>query len=122
MAQIRKRSPSQYQARVRIKGHPEAVRTFSSNSEAVQWASESEGQLLQGLGGALRDADALTLGKALSRYALEVTPRKKSFSNELRRINAWLRNPLASLPLPAIRGKHLAEYRDIAALIFRRRP
>ncbi|WP_211472517.1 tyrosine-type recombinase/integrase [Collimonas humicola] len=111
MAQIRKRGPSQFQARVRIKGYPEAVRTFKSKADAVLWASKREQLLLQGLGDALREADKLTLSSALTRYSAEVTPRKKGASSENNRIKVWLRNPLAALTLSAIRGKHLAEYR-----------
>ncbi len=42
MAQIRKRAPSQYQARVRLQGHPEASRTFTSKADAVAWATSVE--------------------------------------------------------------------------------
>ncbi|MFC5474633.1 site-specific integrase [Paraherbaspirillum soli] len=112
MAQIRKGGPRQYQARGRIKGYPEVVRTFSSRSEAVQWAAQRERLMLQGLGDTLQEADKLTLGNALIRYSQEITPFKKSASSERNRINVWLHNSLASLPLSAIRGKHLAEYRD----------
>ncbi|MQR02353.1 site-specific integrase [Glaciimonas soli] len=112
MARIRKRGTSKYQARVRIKGYPEVARTFSSNAAAVLWAAQREQQLLQGLGEALKEADALPLSVALTRYAETVTPRKKSAHSELNRIKVWLRQPLASLTLSSIRGKHLAEYRD----------
>jgi integrase len=117
MARIRKRGPSQYQARVRIQGYPEVARTFTSNAEALQWATEREQQLLRGLGDALKEADALTLGNALTRYSVEITPLKKSASNEFRRINAWKLHPLADLPLSSIRGKQLAEYRDSRAAV-----
>jgi len=96
IAQIRKRGPSQYQARVRIKGYPEAVRTFKSKADAVLWASGREQLLLQGLGDALREAERLPLSSALTRYSAEVTPRKKGASSENNRIKVWLRNPLAS--------------------------
>ena len=76
MAQIRKRGPSQYQARVRLTGHPEVTRTFSLRQDAVVWASERERLLMQGLGAAMRGADQLTLYDALERYAREVTPSK----------------------------------------------
>ncbi|WP_211465419.1 hypothetical protein [Collimonas silvisoli] len=68
--------------------------------------------MLRGLGDALKEADALTLGNALTRYSIEITPHKKSASNEFRRINDWKLHPLAFLPLPSMRGKQLAEYQD----------
>ena len=73
MAQIRKRGPSQYQARVRFTGHPEVTRTFESRQNAITWANERERLLMQGLGDAIRGADRMTLYEALERYAKEVT-------------------------------------------------
>jgi len=57
-AQIRKRGPSQYRARVSIKVYPEAVWTFKSKADAVLWTSKREQLLLQGSGDALREADS----------------------------------------------------------------
>lgn len=113
MAQIRKRGPSQYQARVRLKGHPEVTCTFSSRQDAVVWASEREQLLLQGLGAAIRGADSLTLHHALERYAKEVTPSKKGQQQELSRLRRWQKNPLADQPLSRIRGADLARFRDL---------
>jgi hypothetical protein len=80
VAQIRKRGPSQYQARVRLKGHPEVTRTFSSRQDALAWATEQERLLLQGLGAAIRGADQLTLYEALERYATDVTRQSEATS------------------------------------------
>jgi hypothetical protein len=49
MAQIRKRAPLQYQAQVRLQGHPEASRTFTSKADAVAWATSVEQITKQGL-------------------------------------------------------------------------
>lgn len=49
MAQIRKRAPLQYQAQVRLQGHPEASRTFTSKADAVAWATPVEQITKQGL-------------------------------------------------------------------------
>lgn len=67
MAQIRKRGPSPYQARVRLTGHPEVSRTFSSRLDALDWAGELERLVTQGPGQAMREADQLTLYHALER-------------------------------------------------------
>lgn len=112
MAQIRRRGPQQYQARVRIKGYPEASQTFTTRHEAHSWASQRETQLLQGLGSSLQEAKRLTLSDALDRYAIEVSPSKKSAKQELKRVRWWKANPLASLPLSRIRGADMAMYRD----------
>ena len=112
MAQIRKRGPSQYQARVRLTGHPELSRTFSTRLDAVAWASESERLLMQGLGDAMRGADQLTLYQALERYAKEVTPSKRSQQQELSRLRRWQKHPIANQCLSRIRAADFARFRD----------
>jgi len=112
MAQIRKRGPSQYQARVRLTGHPEATRTFPSRQDALAWASERERLLMQGLGAAMRGADQLTLYEALERYAAEVTPSKRGQQQELSRLRRWQQHPIAEQPLSRIRAADFARFRD----------
>jgi hypothetical protein len=112
MAQIRKRGTSQYQARVRLKGHPEFNKTFTTRKEAALWALQQETLLGQGLGDSLYRAERVTLGKALERYGAEVSPLKKGHHQEVKRIRRWLENPLAQLPLPQVRGSDLAQFRD----------
>jgi integrase len=112
MAQIRKRGPSQYQARVRLTGHPEVSRTFSSRQDALAWASECERLVMQGLGDAMREADQLTLFNALERYANEVTPTKRSHQQEMSRLRRWQQHPLADLCLSRIRAADFARFRD----------
>jgi integrase len=113
MAQIRKRGPSQYQARVRLTGHPEVSRTFSSRLDALAWAGECERLVSQGLGDALREADQLTLYHALERYANEVTPAKRSQQQELSRLRRWQQHPLADQCLSRIRAADFAKFRDL---------
>jgi integrase len=112
MATIRKRGPNQYQARVRIKGYPELSNTFSSRQGAVSWAEDKERALLRGLDAAENEADRLILYDALERYSKEVTPKKKSKSQELRRLRTWQKNPIAVRAMSQIRGADLARYRD----------
>lgn len=112
MAQIRKRGPSQYQARLRLTGHPEVTRTFPSRQAAIAWASDRERLLLQGLGAAMRGADQLTLYEALERYAMEVTPSKRGQQQELSRLRRWQQNPIAEQPLSRVRAADFARFRD----------
>jgi integrase len=113
VAQIRKRGPSQYHARVRLTGHPEVTRTFPSRQDAIAWANERERLLLQGLGAAMRGADQLTLYDALDRYAREVTPSKRGQQQELSRLRRWQQNPMATQALSQIRAADFARFRDI---------
>lgn len=112
MAQIRKRGPKQYQARVRLKGHPEASQTFPTRQAAQLWAAQHENLLSQGFAASLQESRSMTLSDALQRYADEVTPHKKSKHQELKRIRLWKLHPLAALPLSEIRGADIARYRD----------
>lgn len=112
MAQIRKRGPSQYQARVRLKGYPEQTKTFPTKQEAISWGYERERLISHGFAKALSEVDTVTLYDALGRYANEVTPKKKGWKQELARLHRWQKNPLAVKPLVQIRGADLALYRD----------
>ena len=80
MSTIRKRGPNQYQARVRLQGHPETSRTFVSKADAVAWATSVEQITKQGHGACFKEASTLSLHDALLRYQSEVTPSKKSAS------------------------------------------
>jgi len=113
MASIRRRGTGQYQARICIKGYPIAYQTFKTRKEALQWATEREQLLLQGLSDAQSLAERMTLADALDRYGKEITPAKKSRVQEANRIRYWKANALAALPLTKIRGSPLAAYRVI---------
>lgn len=113
MPQVRKRGNNQYQARIRITGHPESSRTFPTKPEAIAWANTVERQILQGHGNSLRELNKTTLKNALGRYLVEITPLKKGCNQERCRILKWQDNAIANLPLAMIRGADLAEYRDL---------
>jgi hypothetical protein len=117
MAQIRKRGASQYQARVRLQGHPEKTKTFQTKQDAIAWANERERLVLQGFASAIRKADKLTLHEALERYSKEITPHKKGAQQEMCRLRRWQKNPLAAQALSQIRGSDLARYRDSREMI-----
>lgn len=112
MANIRKRGPKQYQARVRLKGYPELSDTFSNRQDAVSWGNQKERELLQGSGAESHEANKLTLFDALERYSKEVLPEKKGKNQELRRLRAWQARPIAVRPLSQVRGADLARHRD----------
>lgn len=57
-------------------------------------------------------AEFPTLGQGLRRYLQHVTPSKKGAEQERRRIEIWLRHPLADRPMDALQGRHFSIYRD----------
>jgi integrase len=52
-----------------------------------------------------------TLGQALDLYLTTVTPYKKGWKQEARRIRTWQQNPLADRPLHVLRGADFARWR-----------
>lgn len=107
MASITKRGPYQFQAIIRRKGHPSQTKTFDSKKEAEAWAAVIESEMVRGVFIPRTEAERTTLGAALERYLIEVTPSKKGHAQEERRINAWLKHPLARRSLASIATKRL---------------
>lgn len=58
------------------------------------------------------EAESTSLAEALDRYGREVSPRKKSFKDELYKLNAWRASGLACRSLASIHGKDIAAWRD----------
>ena len=108
MASIDKRGDV-WRARVRIKGFTPKTRSFDTKAEAEQWAARIESQLLAGEDTCPDFASEMTLSEALERYAKEVTPTKKGAEQELWRIRAWQKRPLASLKLST--AAHFSEFK-----------
>jgi len=110
MASIDKRGKV-WRARVRIRGFAPKTRSFDTKAEAEQWAARIERQLLAGEDTCPDLASEMTLSEALERYAKEVTPTKKGAEQELRRIRAWQKRPLASLKLSLLTAAHFSEFK-----------
>jgi integrase len=71
-----------------------------------------EGRLAAGDVLDLGEARRTTLGEALERYLVEVTPLKKGAKQERVRIRAWLRDPLAARMLASIKPMEIAAWRN----------
>ncbi|MCX8086910.1 MAG: site-specific integrase [Rhodocyclaceae bacterium] len=112
MATIRKRGDYQWQAIVKRKGYPLQSKTFELRKDAEAWARMIEREMDTGAWMPRSEAESITLAEALERYAREETPRKKGAAQEMKRVRAWSRHPLARLALTRIRGVDLARYRD----------
>lgn len=100
MATIRKLKNKRFVAEVRKFGQYHS-KTFDTKIQAQAWAVETEQNL---------DPEGLikgkTLGDAFIRYRNEISPTKKSYRTEFNRLNKFLRDPLAQLPLAEIRQHH----------------
>ncbi len=101
-----------WQAHVRRRGYPAQVHTFDTKAEAEAWASVIESEIARGVFVSRAEAENTTLREALNRYEREVTPKKKSRSDERYKLEAWRSSTLAARSLASIRGKDLAAWRD----------
>lgn len=111
MASIRKRG-ERWQARVTRRGYPAEVRTFSARAEAEKWARSVEAEIDRGTYVSRFEAERLTLGDVLQRYAEEVTPSKRGAKDEAIRIGALRRHRIAATSMANLSPRLLAEFRD----------
>ncbi|MFL0809097.1 MAG: site-specific integrase [Agarilytica sp.] len=104
MATIRKLPSKRWLAHVRKYGQ-NLSKTFDSKVQAQSWALETEANL---------DPEGLVKGKTLedafTRYRDEISPTKKSHRSEFNRLNKFLRDSIAQIPLIEIRQHHFDEW------------
>lgn len=111
MATFHLRESGRWQAKIRRDGG-EQSRTFAKKVDAEAWARKVESEIERGVWRDTDEAERTTLLKALERYEREVTPRKKGAAQEIYKIRALCRLPLAKMTLARIRGADIAAFRD----------
>lgn len=111
MATFHQRESGRWQAKVR-RDSGEQSRTFAKKADAESWARKIESELERGVWRDTDEAERTTLGEALERYEREVTPRKKGAEQEVYKVRALRRSPLAKMTLARIRGADIAAFRD----------
>ncbi len=104
MATIRRLKNKKYVAEVRKYGHYKS-KTFTTKVEANRWAVETEQflspeQYIQGK----------LLGDAFARYRDEISPTMKGYKNERNRLNVYIKEPFAKLPLLEIKQLVFAQW------------
>ncbi len=109
MATITRRG--QYQWRACVRRHGLVVsRTFSTRLAAESWAHDAETAIAQGTLSGRTEAESTTLAEALARYALDITPTRRSADRERGEIRRMQARPIANKALSEIRGKDMATY------------
>lgn len=108
MASIGKRG-DKWHVRICRKDHPTVCKSFTMLKDAQTWAKHVELQLERGeaLG-----RETVALSTLLERYLTSVSPLKKGHKQEVSRIKAWLRHPLAKRDAASIKPAEIALYRD----------
>jgi integrase len=83
--------------------------TFATKAAAEAWARQVESDLLARKRGTL---PRYTVLQALEKYALEVSPNKKGGAWEVKRLQAFMREPWAGKLLQDLKAPDLAKWRD----------
>ena len=112
MATIRNRN-GKWQAQVRRNGHTPRAKSFLSKRDAMQWARQTEAELDATVFAVdLRVLDRTIMRDLLTCYRDEVTPAKRGHSSENKRIDGFLREPWANIPLSKATPQVFCRYRD----------
>jgi integrase len=108
MASINKRG-DKWQVRICRKNSPTICKTFTLFKDAQTWARKVELQIERGeaLG-----RETVLLKPLLERYLKDVSPTKKGHKQEVSRLKAWIRHPIANREAGSIRPSEIATYRD----------
>ncbi|MHB1511612.1 MAG: hypothetical protein ACYCTF_07945 [Acidiferrobacter sp.] len=77
-----------WRAHIRRRGSPTQVRAFDTRAEAEVWAAIIESEIARGVFVSQAEAESTALAEARDRYECEVTPKKKSRSDEGRTLGA----------------------------------
>lgn len=112
MATFEQRESGWWQAKIRRGGFKQS-RTFEKKTDAEKWARDIENQIDRGIFVPREEAEKTSLADALDRYLREVTPNKKGAYQEAYLVKAWLKDPLASRMLAALRSSDFAAWRDV---------
>lgn len=111
MASFRKQGTS-WQARVRRRGYPVEIKSFSTKAEAERWARAIEGEMDRGEFVSRTEAEQTTFGEVIQRYMDTITPKKRGHVEETIRLKAMLRRRISSISMANLTPQALAEYRD----------
>lgn len=112
MATFRKRV-GKWQARVQRQGQPALSKTFISKQDAELWARKIESEIDLGFDFVSPKTVKITNHELLTRYLLEITPKKKGADAEHYRIKRILRDEsLCNYLSVKTSSQHIATYRD----------
>ncbi|OCB03811.1 integrase [Acidithiobacillus ferrivorans] len=117
MATIRSREDQDgitigWQAQIKRKGFPLQVKTFRTKSEATNWATVTESEMVRGVWRDRSRAESLTVTDLLLRYQQEILPDKKSRQGPESVIRILTASELGKLSLAALTPEMVAKYRD----------
>lgn len=113
MATIVKTKAGTWKSVVRKKGWPTTSKTFRTKRDAVDWARQTEDQIVRGIYVERMDSHQIMFAAALDRYLAEVTPTKRVSTQRSEVLRAKALNKyFGKYSLAAIGTDLVARYRD----------
>ena len=101
-----------YRARVRIKGHPVIIKSFSSKTLAMKWKRDTESAIERGAFSYEKPGTRHTLSELIDRYIEKVLPTKPKNARNVRQHLLWWKQELGSYLLSDIKPNLIAQKRD----------
>jgi integrase len=112
MPSIRNRN-GKWQAQVRVQGHKPQSRSFTSKRDAQRWARSLETELeATAFSVDRRVLDRECMADLLQRYRRDVTVNKRGAASECKRIDGFMREGWAKLPISRATPQVFSKYRD----------
>ena len=101
-----------YRARVRIKGHPVLIQSFTSKTLAMKWKRDTESAIERGIFTYEKPGSKHTLSELIDRYIERVLPTKPKNARNVRQHLLWWKQELGSYLLSDIKPSLIAQKRD----------
>lgn len=111
MASIRNRQ-GKWQARIIRKGFAPITKSFIAKQDAERWARQIEADIDKGSYTNAALAERTLFKDVIERYVHEVTLKTRSMKEDVYRLRALARHPIARLRMTALTPIKVAEYRD----------
>lgn len=102
-----KKEGSVWRHRIMVRGQ-RVSGTFSTKAAALAWEAEQRIQIKEGRA----TATSKTLRDALERYEVEVSKKKRSYANEVKRLAFFCTTAMADKRIAEIRPSDIAAWRD----------
>jgi len=110
-----KNGETRYRVKVRIKGHPHEIASFTTKTDAKKWAAQTETAIRQGKYFGTREARRRTLGEAIDRYIADVLPRKPKSETKQKAQLEWWKGKLGAFRLCDVTPARITAERDALA-------
>lgn len=101
-----------YRARVRLKGYPPQVATFSRKTDARKWIQDTESAIRDGRYFKSAEAKKHTFKDMIDRYIRDVIPTRPKDQNKQEALVTWWKGELGAYTLADVTAAKITECRD----------